>query len=258
VPPHCAPPQKLKLLQVPAEHDPHEPPHPSEPQVFPVQLGVQVVTHLPAALHVPSAHVPQEPPHPSGPHVRPMQAGTHAASFPASTAPLVPELPELPDVPELPEEPLVPELPLVPEEPLGSGSVACSGPSLPGVVVPLSVVPPLVPELHATTDSDTARAAARNEKRRMVPCGTGRAPDPSPERRSRAEEDGLELALPIAAAPSCETSVASVRSPAGGWDEAPTAKVAYEDTTGRTRGARRASPMRGARDARRRRLRRRR
>lgn len=188
MPPHWAPPQKLKLLQVPAEHVPHEPPQPSEPQVLPAQLGVHVTTHLPAAEHVPSAHVPHEPPQPFGPHVRPAQEGTHAASFPASTAPLVPELPLVPLVPELPLEPLVPELPLAPELPLvpapGSGSVACAGSPLPGLVVPFSAVVSVPPELQAATRSETAANAGRKARTRMMRCRTAGARDPSREKHS--------------------------------------------------------------------------
>ena len=181
MPPHWAPPQKLKLLHVPAEHEPHEPPHPSEPQVLPVQLGVHVETHLPAAEHVPSAQVPQEPPHPLGPHERPLHAGMQAASLPASAVPEVPEVPLVPDVPLDPDVPLVPELPELPDVPLASGSVACSGslPAGPVVPVPSPTVPPVVPALHATTESETATIAGRKEGKRMMPCRTAGAPYPS-------------------------------------------------------------------------------
>ena len=74
--PHLAPPQKKNELQVPALQVPQEPPQPSDPQVLPVQLGVQV--HLPAGeqASVP-AHVPQVPPQPSGPQVLPLHCGLH-------------------------------------------------------------------------------------------------------------------------------------------------------------------------------------
>ena len=55
---------------------PQELPHPSEPQLFPLQLGVQVDTHCPLLLHeLPLAQVPQEPPHPSEPQLFPLQLG---------------------------------------------------------------------------------------------------------------------------------------------------------------------------------------
>lgn len=74
--PHVAPPQKKNELQVPALQVPQEPPQPSDPQVLPVQLGVQV--HLPAGeqASVP-AQVPQVPPQPSGPQVLPLHCGLH-------------------------------------------------------------------------------------------------------------------------------------------------------------------------------------
>lgn len=76
VAPHVAPPQKKNELQVPALHVPQEPPQPSDPQVLPAQLGVQV--HLPAGeqASVP-AQVPQVPPQPSGPQVLPLHCGLH-------------------------------------------------------------------------------------------------------------------------------------------------------------------------------------
>jgi hypothetical protein len=51
-------------------------------------------THWPAPLHASVAlhPAPHEPPQPSGPHARPPHAGAHEASFPPSTAPLLPLL----------------------------------------------------------------------------------------------------------------------------------------------------------------------
>jgi hypothetical protein len=170
-------------LHVPAEQEPHEPPHPSEPHDFPVQLGVQL--HLPAAVHVPFAQVPHDPPHPSGPHVRPAQLGTHASlSLPASGLPLEPLEPLDPFEPSDPLEPLEPSPePLEPSlDPLlpffvppveapsstpssSAGSGACSGAPLVPLVLP-TPVGPLV-ELHAAADKATAVAAERKENRRI-------------------------------------------------------------------------------------------
>ncbi len=45
---------------------------------MPLQFGVQVEPHCPAALHdCPVGQVPQEPPQPSLPHCFPVQLGVH-------------------------------------------------------------------------------------------------------------------------------------------------------------------------------------
>jgi len=60
---------------------PHEPPQPSSPHCFPLQLGVQLaVTHAPFASHaIGAVHVPQVPPQPSGPQAFPLHAGTQGS-----------------------------------------------------------------------------------------------------------------------------------------------------------------------------------
>jgi hypothetical protein len=68
-----------------AGQSPHEPWHPSSPQMRPpAQDGVQVVSHRPdVVLHVePAVHVPQAPPHPSGPQLRPPQLGAQPWHMP--------------------------------------------------------------------------------------------------------------------------------------------------------------------------------
>ena len=67
---HCPAEQLISL-----EHDPQEPPQPFEPQIFPVQFGVQGTHDSPLHI-VPALQSPQEPPQPSEPHTLPIQAGT--------------------------------------------------------------------------------------------------------------------------------------------------------------------------------------
>jgi hypothetical protein len=65
------------VLQVsPVGQVPHDPPHPSSPQAFPLHFGTQVATHWPLVLHVsPVGQVPHDPPHPSSPQLLPVQLG---------------------------------------------------------------------------------------------------------------------------------------------------------------------------------------
>ena len=58
------------------------PPHPSlSPQALPLHAGVHASAHEPSLLHVvPPAHVPHDPPHPSSPQVRPRHRS--AGAFP--------------------------------------------------------------------------------------------------------------------------------------------------------------------------------
>lgn len=81
-------PQLPAERQNPSVHSPHVPPQPSEPQVLPKQLGVQVV-HLPNEHDFPPVHVPQEPPQRSPPHSRSRHWGVHVD--PESTEDDVPE-----------------------------------------------------------------------------------------------------------------------------------------------------------------------
>jgi len=68
--PHC--PSELQTSG--AVHEPHVPPQPSLPQVFPSQDGAQQVFAA-VQISVP-VQVPQVPPHPSLPHVFPEHEGT--------------------------------------------------------------------------------------------------------------------------------------------------------------------------------------
>lgn len=94
VPPHPSEPQKrpaqlgvqhwpvIGLHEPPDGHSPHIPPQPSGPHMRPAQLGVQVIIatqEVPLQL-CPAGHTPHTPPHPSSPQVRPEQLGTQARS----------------------------------------------------------------------------------------------------------------------------------------------------------------------------------
>jgi hypothetical protein len=69
--------------RIPRSHESQLPPQPSEPQVFPVQSGMQ---HAPLT-QLPSEHVPHVPPQPSGPHTLPVQRGWHSYGVTGSLSP---------------------------------------------------------------------------------------------------------------------------------------------------------------------------
>jgi hypothetical protein len=87
----------------PAAQLPHDPPHPSLPQVRPAHCGTHaqrpVLSHV-----VPAAQVPHDPPHPSLPQVRPAHCGAHSQRpvlshvVPAAQVPHDPPHPSLPQV----------------------------------------------------------------------------------------------------------------------------------------------------------------
>lgn len=79
------------------EHLPHKPPHPSSPQLFPAQFGVQ---HWPDGEQTPVWQVPHEPPQPSFPHCLPLHCGAHP-HVPLLQAPPV-QLPHEPPQPSSP------------------------------------------------------------------------------------------------------------------------------------------------------------
>jgi hypothetical protein len=113
--------QALFVHVRPLAQVPHDPPQPSDPQVFPEHDGTQA--HVPDALQlVPVAQLPHDPPQPSDPHSFPEQDRTQLPLLLPVLAPLLePLLPEelLPEVVPalLPEVlPAVPEL--LPEVPV--------------------------------------------------------------------------------------------------------------------------------------------
>lgn len=70
---------QLPETQVPLEQMPQEPPQPSAPHCLPAQFGIQLVVHIPDEQVSLPPHAPQVPPHPSGPHSFPSQLLVHAS-----------------------------------------------------------------------------------------------------------------------------------------------------------------------------------
>src|SRR5688572_7425621 len=71
----------------PSAHVPQVPPHPSEPQIRPLQSDVQPHCPEDESHNVPLGHVPHDPPQPSSPHARPTQLGAQTHCPLASHAP---------------------------------------------------------------------------------------------------------------------------------------------------------------------------
>jgi len=95
-------PQNLSAGQLP-----HSPPHPSGPQCFPAQLGMQTASHLPWTSQLsPIPHCPQTPLHPSNPHSLFTQDGMHPLS--GTQALLFPQISPPPHWPQMPPQPSLP------------------------------------------------------------------------------------------------------------------------------------------------------
>src|SRR5690349_7966682 len=89
---HASPGGHVRAQAVPAPQVPHEPPHPSSPQVAPWQSGVQLASQAGGLLHTPATHAKpsqhgREPLHasPSCTHAGP-DASPHDAGGPAFLA----------------------------------------------------------------------------------------------------------------------------------------------------------------------------
>jgi len=171
-------------LHVPSLQVPQEPPHPSLPQVLPVQLAAHVdVWHWPEALHVPLEQVPQLPPQPSAPHSRPEHAGAqlHLPDalhvFPLAQTPQAPPHPSGPQArpaQSATHDGFASRLPASlerpPSRPSGAAPSASAAPAssaapslLPGVALPASSLPnDAPPALHAAiSHALEARAKGR-------------------------------------------------------------------------------------------------
>ena len=86
-------------------HWPHEPPHPSGPQLLPAHWGAQAVQWPPLQVS-PSPQAPQLPLHASEPHSRPVHCAVQAAQVPWAVSHGVPAA-QLPHVPPQPSGPHV-------------------------------------------------------------------------------------------------------------------------------------------------------